>query len=163
MRFKLIYILLISTLLISCGGTTHHLASGNFSENQSYRINSYYGCCGCHAKYFLLKTGKQETAQIIYSYNCYTIGKPTKFIFNHNKKGQIISCEKYIATTDSDFTIQITDAERHLFNLADTSITLRDISRIINLSAITGFRKPTSSETTHDFPLIKKGHKLPIQ
>jgi hypothetical protein len=149
-------------ILISCSGTTHYLASGNFTNNESYRINSYYGCCGCEAKYFILYTGKRKTEQIIYSYNCYGTGKPTKFVFNYNQQGRLISCDRYVATNANDFTQILNKNERKLFSTVDTSFLLKANYSIIQFSEIQGFRKPLEKEIAHSFPLIRKGYKLPV-
>jgi hypothetical protein len=162
-KFNISISLLFTTqLLISCGGTTHHLTSGNLSKNKTYHVNSYYGCCGCEAKYFLIKSGRRKVEQIIYSYNCYAKGKPTKFVFNYNKLGRIISCDKYVATTLDDFTLKLSEQEKQIFYAVDTSSLLKAKSTTINFSEITGFRKPFDKEVTHSFPLIKKGGKLKV-
>jgi hypothetical protein len=163
-RFKNITLLIaISIVLISCGGTTHSLSSGQFSKKDNYKINSYYGCCGCEAKYFVINSGKRKVEQIIYSYNCYGTGKPTKFIFNYNSLGQIISCDKYVATTSNDFTLELSEQEKNLFYTVDTSSLMKANHTTINFSEIKGFRKPVDKEITHAFPLIKKGSRLPVQ
>jgi hypothetical protein len=155
--------LTISVTLISCGGTTHFLSSGQFSKKDNYKVNNYYGCCGCDAKYFIINSGKRKVEQIIYSYNCYGAGKPTKFVFNYNEFGRMISCDKYVATTSNDFTLKLSEQEKELFNTVDTSISMKPNYTTIKFSEITGFRKPLDREITHSFPLIKKGYKLPVQ
>lgn len=160
---KIIFSTIIFFTLISCGGTTHRLSSGQFSKKDNYKINSYSGCCGCKAKYFVINSGKRKAEQVIYSYNCYSTGKPTKFIFNYNKLGRIISCDKYVATTSNDFTLKLSEQERELFNMVDTSSLMKANNTTIKFSEITGFRKPIEPEITHSFPLIKKGSKLHIQ
>ena len=159
---KIFLFTLIIATLISCGGTTHYLASGEISKTETYKINSYYGCCGCEAKYFIISSGKRKVEQVIYSYNCYNIGKPTKFIFNYNNKGHLISCAKYVATTSNDFTQKLNERETQLFSTIDTSSLMRANHTTIKFLEITGFRKPVDNEVTHLFPLIKKGVKLPI-
>jgi hypothetical protein len=150
-------------LLLSCGGgATHHLASGTFSKNETYNINSYYGCCGCEAKYFLINSGKRKTEQVIYSYNCSGTSIPTKFIFNYNKQGEIISCDKYIATTANDYTIKLTDGEKFLLTAIESSTILAGKYTVIKLSLVTGFKKTPDQSIGHSFPLIKKGYKLPV-
>jgi hypothetical protein len=89
------------------------------------------------------------------------VGKPTKFIFNYNDRGQLISCDKYVATTSDDFTQTLNEQERQLFSMLDTSTLLKANSTTIEFSKIKGFRKPIDKEVTHSFPLIKKGYKLP--
>ena len=160
---KIILLILIFVTLISCGGTTHYLSSGQFSRKDNYKINSYYGCCGCEAKYFIINSGKRKVEQVIYSYNCYAKGKPTKFVFNYNKLGRIISCDKYVATTSNDFTLKLSEQEKNLFYTVDTSSLMKPNFTIIKFSEITGFRKPIDKEITHSFPLIKKGAKLQVQ
>lgn len=156
-KFNIAISLLFTTqLLISCGGTTHHLSSGNLSKNETYKVNSYYGCCGCEAKYFVIKSGRRKTEQIIYSYNCYAKGKPTKFVFNYNKLGRIISCDKYVATTSNDFTLKLSDQEKNLFYTVDTSSLMKANYTTIKFSTITGFRKPVDKEITHSFPLVSR-------
>jgi hypothetical protein len=157
-----IFFIAIFVTLISCGRTTHSLSSGQFSKKDNYKINSYYGCCGCSAKYFIINSGKRKVEQVIYSYNCYNVGKPTKFIFNYNDRGQLISCDKYVATTSDDFTQTLNEQERQLFSTLDTSTLLKANSTAIELSKLKGFRKPIDKEVTHSFPLIKKGYKLPV-
>jgi len=159
---KIILSVIISVGLISCGGTTHYLASGQFSKKDNYKINSYYGCCGCKAKYFIITSGKRKVEQVIYSYNCYNIGKPTKFIFNYNDRGKLISCDKLVATTSDDFTQTLNEQEKQIFSTLDTSSLLKANYTTIKFSEIKGFRKPIDKEVTHSFPLIKKGYKLPI-
>jgi hypothetical protein len=158
-----ILLIVITTVLISCGGTTHSLSSGQFSKRDNYKINSYYGCCGCEAKYFIINSGKRKVEQIIYSYNCYAKGKPTKFVFNYNKLRRIISCDKYIATTSNDFTLKLSEQEKSLFYTVDTSSLTKANFTTVKLSEIKGFRKPIDNEITHSFPLIKKGSKLTVQ
>lgn len=153
----------ISVTLISCGGTTHYLTSGNFSKDEKYQVNSYYGCCGCEAKYFLIDSGKRKIEQVIYSYNCSGIGSPTKFVFNYNRKGKIIGCDRYVATTSNDFTIPLSDYEKKLFLTVDTSNIMKANYTLTKFSEIRGFRKPIDKEIAHSFPLIKKGYKLPTQ
>ena len=158
---RIFYLISIFTLT-SCGGTTHSLTSGNFSNNDNYKINSYFGCCGCQAKYFTINSRKRKVEQIIYSYNCYSIGKPTKFIFNYNDNGQLISCDKYVATNSNDYIQKLTEQERQLFSAIDTISSIKATHINIKFSEITGFRKPQEKEVTHSFPLIKKGYKLQI-
>jgi len=160
---KIFQLSIIIATLTSCGGTTHYLSSGDFSKTATYKVNSYFGCCGCEAKYFIINSDKRKVEQIIYSYNCYSIGKPTKFIFNYNKRGQLISCDKYVATTSNDFTQTLNEQEKQLFSTIDTSSLLKANHTTIKFSEITGFRKPVDKEITHSFPLIKKGVKLPVQ
>src|SRR5690349_20865694 len=139
---NIILVVAIFVTLISCGGTTHSLSSGQFSEEDNYKINSYYGCCGCEAKYFIINSGKRKVEQIIYSYNCYDTGKPTKFVFNYDKRGRIISCDKYIATTSNDLTLKLTEQEQNLFYTVDTSSLMKANYTAIKFSEIKGFRKP---------------------
>ena len=154
--------IIITMTLISCGGATHHLASGSFSKNDTYEVNLYNGCCGCEAKYFTIFSGKRKIEQVVYSYNCYRPGKPTKFVFNYNKHGRLVSCNKYVATNSNDFTIKLSEYEQKLFSTFDTSSSMRPNYFFIEFSKITGFRKPNYNEITHEFPLIKKGSKLPV-
>lgn len=161
---KCIILVIVSlATLISCGGTTHSLSSGRFSKDDTYQVNSYYGCCGCSAKYFTINSGKRKVEQVIYSYNCYNIGQPTKFIFNYNEKGQLISCDKYVATTSDDYTQPLSELERQLFSTIDTSSRLKANYTILKFSEIRGFRKQMDKEMTHPFPLVKKGYKLPVK
>lgn len=159
---KIFFSLIIPVGLTSCGGTTHYLASGQYSKKDNYKINSYYGCCGCEAKYFIINSGKQKVEQVIYSDNCYNIGKPTKFIFNYNDRGKLISCDKLIATTSDDFTQTLNEQEKRIFSMLDTSILLKANYTTIKFSEIKGFRKPIDKEVTDSFPFIKKGYKVPI-
>jgi hypothetical protein len=153
----------IALTLISCGGTTHYLSSGSFSKADTYNINSYYGCCGCEAKYFLINSGKRKAEQVIYSYNCYRIGKPTKFVFNYNKQGRLISCDKYVSTTTNDFSMELSDYEKKIFSMLDTSSMTKANYSVIKFSEIKGFRKPIDNEITHSFPLVKKGSDLQVR
>ncbi|WP_276500161.1 hypothetical protein [Terrimonas pollutisoli] len=156
---KALLLSVISVSLISCGGTTHYLTAGNFSKDDSYKVNSYYGCCGCEAKYFNIKSGKQKIEQVIYSYG---IGSPTKFVFNYDKSGKIISCDKFVATTLNDFTIALSDFEKRLFSIGDTRNTSKANYIAVKFSEIKGFRKPIDNDISHSLPLIKKGYKLPV-
>lgn len=160
---NIIFSIAISVTLFSCGGTTHSLSSGQFSKKDNYIVNGYYGCCGCEAKYFIIKSGKRKIEQIIYSYNCYGKGKPTKFIFNYNSIGRIISCDKYVATISNDFTLKLSEQEKKLFYMVDTSSLMKANSTTIRFSEITGFRKPIDKEITHSFPLIRRGANLPVR
>ena len=159
---SIIFFILTSLALLSCGGASHYLASCNFSENDSYEVNSYFGCCGCQAKYFDIKSGKRIVEQVVYSYNCSSVGSPTKFVFNYDNRGRIISCDKYMATTANDFTLPLTNYERNVFSAIDTNNTLKANYTIIRFSEIKGFRKPVGSEITHSFPIVRKGEKLPV-
>jgi hypothetical protein len=158
----IVYSLAMLVTLLSCGGTTHSLLSGKFSNNESFKINSYYGCCGCSAKYFVIYSGSRMMEQVIYSYNCYAIGKPTKFVFNYNDNGKLVSCDKYVATTSEDFTQKLSEHESQLFSRLDTTVPPKINSTVTTFSEIKGFRKPMDDEVSHSFPLIKKGYKLPI-
>ena len=160
---NLILFITIFVSLISCGGATHSLSSGQFSKKEHYKINSYSGCCGCEAKYFIIIAGRKKIEQIIYSYNCYGTGKPTKFVFNYNILGKIINCNKYVATTSNDFTLKLTEQEKSLFATVDTNNLMKAKYTTIKFSEITGFRKSIDKEVTHSFPLIQKGYKLSIQ
>jgi hypothetical protein len=159
---KFYFAYLIVVVLSSCGGTTHHLSSGKLSGNRAYTINSYFGCCGCQAKYFFIDSGKRHVEQVIYSYNCYNTGKPTKFVFNYNDAGKITSCDRYVATTINDYMLKLTEQEKLLFTTLEADSTLKATHTTIRFSEITGFRKPVDQEVTHSFPLIKKGNKLVV-
>jgi hypothetical protein len=148
--------------LLSCGGASHYLASHNLSGNDSYEVNSYFGCCGCQAKYFDIKSGKRIVEQVVYSYNCSSIGAPTKFVFNYDKRGRIVSCDKYVATMTNDFTIALSDYEKNVFSVIDTSSTMKANYTISQFSEIKGFRKAVDKEITHLFPIVRKGEKLPV-
>ncbi|MGC4034911.1 MAG: hypothetical protein QM764_03045 [Chitinophagaceae bacterium] len=150
-------------MLISCGGTTRILTFGSLTKNETYKINSYYGCCGCEAKYFTISVDGRKMEQVIYSYNCSAPGKPTKFIFNYNKHGRLVSCDRYIATTTNDFAIQLSEKEKELFSLLEKDSLTKVKYSMINFSDVTGFRKPYDKETVHSFPLIKKGYKLKVR
>jgi hypothetical protein len=158
----IILITVISVTIISCGGTTNSLSSGQFSKEDNYKINSYFGCCGCSAKYFNINSGKRKVEQVIYSYNCYNVGKPTKFIFVYNDRGNLISCDKFVATTSEDFTQTLNEQEKQIFALLDKSDLFKANYTTIKFSEIKGFRKPIDKEVTHSFPLIKKGYKLKV-
>jgi len=164
--FKKILVNLISLFcilnIISCG-VTRNLANGKLSKNENYRINVYYsGCCGCVANYFMIYKRLKKVEQVIYSYNCPTGGNPTKFIFNNNIFGKIISCDKYIATTDSDFTIELTTYEKKIFSLIENNNNLQPEGKIVYFKDIKGFRKPKSTDITHHFPFIKRHWKVKI-
>lgn len=158
----LLFITVTLTFASCVTGTTHHLASGNFTKNETYEMNKYNGCCGCEAKYFILNSNGKKTEQVIYSYNCSGNGTPTKFIFNYDKKGALVSCSKYIATTVNDYTMKLTEQEKFLLTAAGKSSVLQPNYITIQLSDITGFRKPTDKELVHDFPLIKNGTALKV-
>jgi len=158
------FLSVISIILIGCEGATHHLAKGSFTENETYKVNSYYGCCGCQARYFMIEARKKKVEQVVYSYNCPAGGgAPTKFTFIYNKNGKLLSCERYVATTGDDFTMPLSEHERKLFFAVDTNDVTQKTYTSINFSKIKGFRKPTDKEVVHPFPLIKKGYKLSIQ
>jgi len=152
---------ILAILLLSCA-TKNNLSSGTLENNHSYKIYSYYGCCGCESKYLTISRGKKAIEQIIYSYNCHDKGKPTKFIFNYDKKGKIVSCDKFIATIKNDYTMELSNEEKVLFVTVDNDSTLKQEFNIIRFSQITGFRKARDNEVSHKFPLIKKGYKLPV-
>jgi hypothetical protein len=133
MFIKTCYSVLIIFALAGCGGTTHYLASGNFSQNSNYEINSYYGCCGCEAKYFTISSAKQKIEQVIYSYNCHHIGLPTKFIFKYNDSKNLIGCDALVATTRDDYTLILNEQERQLFTEVATSDLLKPNHTAVNL------------------------------
>ena len=85
------------------------------------------------------------------------------FIFNYNRLGRIISCDKYVATTSNDFTLKLSEQEKSLFYIVDTSKLMRANYTKIRFSEIKGFRKPFDKEITHSFPLINRGGNLPVQ
>ena len=150
-------ILLVLLAMLSCG-TTNNISSGNFSKKNSYKINSYAGCCGCDAKYLNIYEDKRLVEQIVYSYNCYTAGSPTKFIFNYNKIGHLQYCDKLIATTEDDFQIPVTAYEKIVFSSLDSVINSTRHTPIQTYSGIKGFRKPVEKEITHSFPLGKNSN-----
>ena len=159
---KIFFVSVILILTSSCGDTTSTLSSGQFTKNENYYISSVFSCCGCSAKYFTINSGKRKIEQVIYSYNCYNIGKPTKFIFNYDAKGKLISCNKYVATDSTDYTQPINEQEKQLFIALDTTSILKAKYPTIRLSEVKGFRKPLDKEVTHPFPFIKNGYKLPV-
>ena len=161
LKIKLLSLTIVLALL-SCGGTTNNLASGEFSKIDNYKINSYAGCCGCKAKYFNIYQHKQIQEQIIYKYNCYTPGLPTKYVFNYKKSGNLVDCDKYIATANNDFEIALTGYETTMFSLLDSD-TLKFGNKTMQYSEIKGFRKAKDKEVTHSFPLIKKGYNLTVK
>lgn len=67
-----------------------------------------------------------------------------------------------IHTTSNDFTLKLSEQEKKLFYTVDTSSIMKANYTTIKFSEIKGFRKPLDRETTHSFPLIKKGVKLPV-
>ena len=159
---KIFLLIITIAILTACGGTTHSLTTAEFSKTEICKVNSYYGCCGCEAKYFIVKKGRRKVEQIIYSYNCNGGGIPTKFIFNYNKIGHLISCEKYIATFDNDYTLKLTENEIKIFSTIDTSTMMKSKNNTIILLNIKGFRKPLDKDFPHLFPLIRKGYKLKV-
>src|SRR5215213_6698802 len=87
-----IFYIMLACLLVtlySCGGTTNQISKGQLSEDISYKQNIYAGCCGCIAHYFDVIKNKTRQEQIIYKYNCYQSGLPTKFIFNYDESGNL--------------------------------------------------------------------------
>lgn len=144
----------LAMLFNSCG-TTNNIATGNFSKKDSYKINSYAGCCGCFAKYFNIYSGKKLIEQIVYSYNCYNAGSPTKFIFNYNEIGHLQYCDKLVATVNDDFQIPVTAYEKIIFVLLDSFINLNRYTPVQTYTGIKGFRKLIDKEITHTFPLGK--------
>ena len=149
-------------ILISCA-TKNKLSTGLLENNHNYKIYSYYGCCGCESKYFTISLGKKAVEQIIYSYNCHGKGKPTKFIFNYDKKGKIVSCDKFVATITNDFSMELSAQEKVLFAMVENDSTMKQEYNIIKFSEIKGFRKSLEKEITHSFPFLKKGYKLPVR
>jgi hypothetical protein len=144
-------------LLVSCGGTTRNLSSGQFSKTEKYTIKSYYGCCGCAAEYFNIYNGSVWTEQLVYKYNCYSTGMPTKFIFNYDEYGQLLYCNKLVATSGDDFDDPLTSNERNLFLFLDKDKILVIGDNYIKYSTIKGFRKLKPGDISHPFPLIKGG------
>ena len=118
-------------------------------------MNRYVGCCGCNATYFDIQLGNRTVEQVIFKYNCGSggAGKPTKYVFQHDAKGRIISGEKYVAAFSDDFSMLVTDDEKKVFQLVDSNGML---------SRILGFRKVKANEAHHHFPLIKNGVKLKL-
>lgn len=146
---------ILSLMIISCGGTTHEITSGSLSNGNTFQVNRYIGCCGCEANYFVIKSGNRNVEQVIFKYNCGQggTGTPTKYVFLRDGKGKLKSGDKYIATMSDDFSIPLTEDEKKMFQLVDSSGML---------SQILGFRKPKANEPNHPFPLIKNGHKLKL-
>jgi hypothetical protein len=163
MKYKNILYYATCVFLLNACSTSNNLKSGVFTTTYNYNINSYFGCCGCEAKYFTINKGKSPIEQIIYSYNCYNEGSPMKFIFNYNKKGQIVSCEKYIGTVNNDYTLPLTEQEIFILSLVKNDSTLKPKFAEREFYEIKGFRKPLEGEIAHSFPLIKNGIKLPIK
>jgi hypothetical protein len=151
---------LLLIVLLSCGGNKILLETVQISDQARYELNSYVGCCGCKANYFDLKLGNKILEEVIYSYNCSGPGIPTKFRFNYSENGKIVDFSKYIATTESDYEIQLTSSEKSLFAAIERDSTLKGKDISLSLSRIQGFRKLFAGEMGHSFPLIKKGYKL---
>lgn len=150
-----VLLFILSLASASCGGTTHLLSSGMLSHGNAFKVNRYVGCCGCKATYVDIQSGKRTVEQVTFNYNCGSggAGHPTKFVFQHDAKGRIISGEKYVAAFDDDFSMRVTDDEKKVFQLVDSSGML---------SRISGFRKVKANEPHHHFPLIKNGVKLKL-
>ena len=74
----------------------------------------------------------------------------------------MVSCDKFIATTKNDFTMELTAEERSLFVTVDNDSTLKQEYNIIKFSEIKGFKKPRENDISHSLPLVKKGYKLPV-
>lgn len=160
--FNIFFSLTILVSLTSCGGTTNVLTKGEFTGKIKYNVNSYYGCCGCDSRYFTITAGKTIIEQVVYSYNCYSKGKPTKFIFKYSEEGELIGCEKYVATVANDFTQELNEQERQIFSLLETTELLKANYTTVSFSEIKGFRRPVEGEVTHIFPFVRKGSKLPV-
>ena len=137
-------------ILISCA-TKNKLSTGSLENNHNYKIYSYYGCCGCESKYFTISLGKKAVEQIIYSYNCHGKGKPTKFIFNYDKKGKIVSCDKFVATITNDFSMELSAQEKVLFAMVENDSTMKQEYNIIK------FLRLKDSEN-----LLKKKSHIPF-
>jgi hypothetical protein len=153
-------LLSIAPALLSCSRFNNTRSVGQFSKTTTYKINGYAGCCGCFARYFNIYEGKKIEEQVIYNYNCYSPGLPTKFVFNYAKNGNLVDCDKYIATSSNDIELELTSYEKRLFILLDTDTSLHAANTNIKYAEIKGFRKPKEKEVTHSFPLVKKGYKL---
>lgn len=153
----------ICLLLAGCGGTTRNLSKGYLSNANKFAVKSYAGCCGCAAEYFNIYHHTNLTEQVVYKYNCYTAGMPTKFIFNYDEYGQLLYCSKSIATTGDDFEEPLSDEERGLFLLLDKDKILNIGDKYIKYNAIKGFRKVKAGESSHQFPLIKHGSNVKVK
>jgi hypothetical protein len=159
-----LWIVAAIVLLYSCGGTSSKLFSGHLSQGERYKIKSYTGCCGCHAEYFEIYESSKVKEQVIYKYNCHTPGMPTKFVFSYSEGGEILYCDKYVATTDNDFEQRLTDNERALFELLENNNkTLILKNNSVRYSSIVGFRKAKKDEVTHTFPLDKNGYSVEVR
>ena len=153
----------IITTMISCSGTTNKISSGRLSNIIKYRINSYAGCCGCFATYFDIYERGVKQEEVIYKYNCYNPGMPTKFIFKYDENGELLYCDKFVATVTSDFEAPLTANEKYIFDLLDKNQVLSINGTTIKYSEVKGFRKPKEQETTHMFPLINGGAKVKVR
>lgn len=162
MTFKNLLLFVTCSFSFNACSTSNNLKSGVLSNNYKYKIDSYAGCCGCEAKYFNINNDKSTIQQIIYSYNCYNEGPPTKYIFNYNEKKQIESCEKFIGTLNNDYTIPITEQEKFILLIIENDSILKPKYGEKQFYKIKGFRKPLEGEITHIFPLIKNGTKIPV-
>jgi len=145
-----ISISILALILISCA-KKNTLSSGRLENKHNYKIYSYYGCCGCESKYFTISLGKKAVEQIIYSYNCHGKGKPTKFIFNYDKKGKIVSCDKFVATITNDFSMELSAQEKVLFAMVENDSTMKQEYNIIK------FLRLKDSEN-----LLKKKSHIPF-
>jgi hypothetical protein len=162
---QFILLFIVSELLCSCfSGTTKHLDSGQFSKTFQYRINRYAsGCCGCVAEYAdIIKQGDIQE-QIVYKYNCYSAGMPTKFVFNYDEYGLLLYCNKLIATTGNDVTVELTEEEKKLFSILDAKTYLVLANKIIKFSSIKGFRQVSANDVSHPYVILKNKKQIIIK
>lgn len=152
-------LIVASTFLHSCSGSSKTISSGSMSKEEKYKIKSYAGCCGCAAKFFNLYERKKIKEQIVYQYNCFGKGSVTKFIFNYDNSGSIMNCDSYLATDQNDFDMSISGQEKFVFERVYDTDTLPAIenSKVILYKNILGFRKAKEGESGHSFPFVKGG------
>ncbi|MGC4103524.1 hypothetical protein [Ferruginibacter sp.] len=162
---RTLFIVSIAFSLLSCGAYVSNIASGSLSKTTRYKMYNYASsCCGCKAEYFNIYNSTGEIKeQVVYTYNCYSHGMPTKFVFNYDEYGRLIYCSKLVATTEDDFEEPLNESERTLLDEINKTKVLTIQDKIVRYSAIKGFRKPRSQEITHEFPLAKKSFGVPVK
>lgn len=146
-------IFLILLIFTSCSKDNYvFLAKGNLEDNLSYEVKNVFSCCGCKASFFNIYKSKRIVEQVVYSYNCYKPGPPTKYLFTYDKTGKVTDCEAFIFVTDSSYLNGITKSESIIFTKLDST-----------LGNFKGSRKIKPNEVMHAFPFVKGGYKLAVK
>ena len=92
---------------------------------------------GCRLLYFNIYDKNILVEQVCVEFIC-SLFQPTKFVFQHDQKGNIISYRKLVGVFDSTYTFQTTEVDKIAFEKLDSiSSILRN--RKINVKEIKGF------------------------